>query len=201
MYSLTSFDFSTHFDDKMFSVEKWDEERPVSVVYYDGEKQDWYVKRFLPEMSVKPAGFIGDHEDSKLAFATSLYHPQARVKFNRRFKHSRDKEDELVDLREFIILKGVRALGNKLSSLPVTEVVLEPVNSELEALVATEVLKARKLDVEDESEDESIEPVEEPSVPQPLEVVPEEVKPVEVKFVIKRHKASDVDEDGQGSLF
>ena len=206
VYSLTSFDFSTHFDDKMFSVEKWDEARPVSVVYYDGEKQDWYVKRFLPEMSVKPAGFIGDHEDSKLAFATSLYHPQARVKFNRRFKHSRDKEDEIVDLRGFIILKGVRALGNKLSTLPVTEVVLEPVNSELEDSAASEVLEARKLDdVEDESADESadksVEQVEEPSVPNPLEVVPEEAKPVEVKLVIKRHKASDVDEDGQGSLF
>jgi hypothetical protein len=34
-----------------------------------------------------------------------------------------------------------------------------------------------------------------------LEIVPEEAKPVEVKLVIKRHKASDVDEDGQGSLF
>jgi len=202
VYSLTSFDFSTHFDDKMFSVEKWDEERPVSVVYYDGEKQDWYVKRFLPEMSVKPAGFIGDHEDSKLAFATSLYHPQARVKFNRRFKHSRDKEDEIVDLRGFIILKGVRALGNKLSTLPVTEVVLEPANSVLEDSATSEVLEARKLDdVEDEAADESVEQVEEPSDPNPLEVVPEEAKPVEVKLVIKRHKASDVDEDGQGSLF
>jgi topoisomerase-4 subunit A len=186
VYSLTSFDFSTHFDDKMFSVEKWDEERPVSVVYYDGDKQDWYVKRFLPEMSVKPAGFIGDHKDSKLALATSLYHPQARVKYNRRFKHTRDKEDEIVDLRGFIILKGVRALGNKLSSLPVTEVVLEPVNLELEASVASEIMEARKLN--------NVE--EDPYIPNPVEV-----KQEEVKLEIKRHKASDIDEDGQGSLF
>ena len=29
MYVITNFDFSTHFDDKMISVEKWDSERPV----------------------------------------------------------------------------------------------------------------------------------------------------------------------------
>jgi len=137
-------------------------------------------------MSVKPAGFIGDHKDSKLALATSLYHPQARVKYNRRFKHTRDKEDEIVDLRGFIILKGVRALGNKLSSLPVTEVLLEPVNLELESSVASEIMEARKLN--------NVE--EEPAIP-----IPVEVKQEEVKLEIKRHKASDIDEDGQGSLF
>lgn len=146
MYVITNFDFSTHFDDKMISVEKWDSERPVSVVYYDGEKTDWFVKRFLPENSSKPVSFIGDNKDSKLAFATSLYHPQARVKYNRRFKHTRDREDELIDMRGFIALKGVRALGNKLSSLPITEVLLEPANVELEAAVAAEVQEARRAD-------------------------------------------------------
>ncbi|PCJ82203.1 MAG: DNA topoisomerase IV [Bacteroidetes bacterium] len=146
MYVITNFDFSTHFDDKMISVEKWDSERPVSVVYYDGEKSDWFVKRFLPENSSKPVSFIGEHEDSKLAFATSLYHPQARIKYNRRFKHTRDREDELIDMRGFIALKGVRALGNKLSSLPITEVLLEPANEELESAVAAEILEARKAD-------------------------------------------------------
>jgi topoisomerase IV subunit A len=186
MYSLTSFDFSTHFHDKMFSVEKWDEERPVSVVYYDGEKLDWYVKRFLPEMSVKPAGFIGEHEDSKLAFATSLYYPQARVRYNRRFKHTRDKEDEIVDLRGFIALKGVRALGNKLSSLPVTEVLLEPANTELEVSMASEVMEARKMD---DLEEES-------AVHHQVEG-----KQEEVKLQIKRSKVPNANEDGQGSLF
>ena len=145
-YVMTGFDFSTHFDDKMISVEKWDSERPVSVVYFDGEKQDWYVKRFLTELSLKPVSFIGDNANSRLAFATSLYHPQARVKFNRRFKHTRDKVDEIVDLRGFISLKGFKALGNKLSSLPVTEVLLEPANTDLENAVALEILEARKAD-------------------------------------------------------
>ena len=74
VYVLTGFDFSTHFDDKMIRVEKWDAARPVSVIYFDGEKEEWYVKRFLPEASTKPVSFITEHESSRLAFATSLYH-------------------------------------------------------------------------------------------------------------------------------
>jgi topoisomerase-4 subunit A len=204
VYSLTSFDFSTHFDDKMSSVQKWDEARPVSVVYFDGEKQDWYVKRFLPEFSIKPACFIGEHEASKLAFATTLHHPQARVKYNRRFKHTRDKEDEIINLNEFISLKGVRALGNKLSALPVTEILLEPVNTALESASEPEPMVESVFESAPEPVQES-EPVFEPesepeSEPDPEPSVdPVPAKPSNIKLDIKRPKPSG--EEGQGSLF
>ena len=56
------------------------------------------------------------------------------------------RSDEIVDLRGFISLKGLKALGNRLSSLPVTEVLLEPANEDLENAVALEVMEARKAD-------------------------------------------------------
>jgi topoisomerase-4 subunit A len=148
VYVLTSFDFSTHFNDKVISVEKWDVERPVSAVYFDGAKEEWFVKRFLPEASSKPVSFISESPNSRLAFATSLYHPQARVKFNKRFKHTRDKEDELIDVRGFISIKGVKASGNKLSSVPVTEVLLEAPNTEMEEATSSEIISARQVDVQ-----------------------------------------------------
>jgi topoisomerase-4 subunit A len=193
VYVLTGFDFSTHFNDKMISVEKWDSERPVSVVYYDGDKEDWYVKRFLPEFSLKPVSFIGDHSNSRLAFATSLYHPQARVKYNRRFKHTRDKSDEIVSLRGFITLKGLKARGNKLSSLPVTEVLLEPANKELEHAVALEVLEARKADEMIEKSSQT--PPPEDSSPKEDYRDPEESDPSEDS------DSSEFGKNGQSSLF
>ena len=132
-YLLSGFDLNTRFDDKMIHLEKWNADRPVSVVYFEGEKQEWYVKRFLPELVQKPFRFIGDHEQSRLGVVTSLHHPQARIRFNRRFKETRDREDEIVDLRKFIAVKGLRALGNRLNSLPITEVILEPENEALES--------------------------------------------------------------------
>jgi len=131
-YLLSGFDLNTRFDDKLIHLEKWNADRPVSVVYFEGEKQDWYVKRFLPELVQKPFRFIGDHEQSRLGIVTSLHHPQVRIRFNRRFKETRDREDELVDVRNFIALKGLRALGNRLHTLPVTEVLLDPENETLE---------------------------------------------------------------------
>ena len=132
-YLLSGFDLNTRFDDKMIHLEKWNADRPVSVVYFEGAKQEWYVKRFLPELVQKAFRFIGDHEQSRLGVVTSLHHPQVRIRFNRRFKETRDREDEIVDLRKFIAVKGLRALGNRLNSLPITEVILEPENEALES--------------------------------------------------------------------
>lgn len=139
-YKLLGFDLNTHFDDAMISLEKWEQHKAISAVHYDGEKEDYYVKRFLPEASNKPVHFIGEHENSRLVCASTLYHPTARVIFNKKFKVSRDKEDEFIDLSEFIAVKGIKALGNKLSSLPVTDVVIEPADEEKEANAAAEFL-------------------------------------------------------------
>jgi topoisomerase-4 subunit A len=132
-YRLTGFDLSTRFDDKMIQLEKWHAKRPVTAVYYEGEKEDWYVKRFLPELTQKPFSFIGDHEQSRLGVVSTEHHPMVRIRFNRRFKETRDREDEIIDACDFIAVKGGRALGNKLSALPVTEVLLEAKNVDRES--------------------------------------------------------------------
>ena len=193
-YRLTGFDFNIHFDDKMISVEKWESEKPVSVVYFDGEKEDWYVKRFLPEASTKPVLFISDNEHSRLAFATSLHHPQARVRYNRRFKQTRDREDDILDIREFISVKGVKAQGNKLSSLPVTEVFLEPANAELEQ-AANEQFEAAKTPVAPETSPE-------PEAPEVTEAPETEVVvPKSDSSVLDDTPDPPVSDDGQASLF
>jgi topoisomerase-4 subunit A len=122
------------------------------VVYYEGEKDEWFVKRFLPEYSKTATGFIGEHEQSKLGVASTLHHPHVRIRYNRRFKHTRDREDDVLDLRGFISVKGVKALGNKLSSLPVTEVSLEPPVEELEQALEKELQAAREADEQREKE-------------------------------------------------
>jgi len=125
-YALTGFDLSTRFEDKMIHLEKWHAKRPITAVYYEGEKEDWYVKRFLPELTQKPFLFIGEHEQSRLGVVSTEHHPKVRIRFNRRFKETRDREDEIIEASDFIAVKGGRALGNKLSALPVTEVLIEP---------------------------------------------------------------------------
>ena len=132
-YALTGFDLSTRFEDKMIHLEKWHAKRPITAVYYEGEKEDWYVKRFLPELTQKPFLFIGEHEQSRLGVVSTEHHPRVRIRFNRRFKETRDREDEIIEAADFIAVKGGRALGNKLSALPVTDVLIEPRDEERES--------------------------------------------------------------------
>lgn len=125
-YELRGFDLSAHFDEKMIHLEKWEPQRPLSCVYYDAARETWFVKRFMVEPSSKVVRFIGEEEENRLGLATTLNFPQARVRFNKKFKATRNRPDEVVDLWDFITVKGIKAQGNRLNTLPVTEVLLEP---------------------------------------------------------------------------
>ncbi len=138
-YKLTGFDLSTHFEENMIHLEKWVPEKPIGAVYYDGEKEDFFVKRFLAEPTKTKTSFITEHENSRLWVASTLHHPHVCLKFNKRYKHTRDKEDQIIDLNEFIAVKGLKAQGNKLSSLPITEVTLEAPVDELEEKAEAEL--------------------------------------------------------------
>jgi topoisomerase-4 subunit A len=138
---------STHFDDNLIAVEKFIQEKPISTVYFDGEKESWFVKRFLVEPSKGPVTFISEHPKSKLGVATLMHHPTVYVRFNKKFKQAQHKMDESIQLREFIAVKGLKAIGNKLTSLPILSVdLLEPDEqreNESENLLQ-EMLKAKR---------------------------------------------------------
>jgi topoisomerase-4 subunit A len=163
-YKIIGFDLSTHFEDHMTHLEKWVPEKPISAVYWDPEKEHHFVKRFLAEPSTKAVSFISDHEDAELDVVSTQFHPVVSIRFNKKFKITRDKEDEKVDLAEFISVKGLKAQGNRLTSLPVTEVNLEEPDQEREEK-AWEKFKEEHLgskgveesegEVEEEEEDDS----------------------------------------------
>ena len=46
-------DLAMHFDDDMIVLEKWKPNKPISAIYFDGEKERYYVKRFLIEVTEK----------------------------------------------------------------------------------------------------------------------------------------------------
>jgi topoisomerase-4 subunit A len=112
-YRISGYDLSTRFDEELIHIEKFDPEMVVTAVYWEGEKEQYNVKRFHPELSAKPVEFITEHENSRLEFASTHPTPVAKIQFDKR---STDKEDEEVDLAEFIAVKGVSAMGNRLTA-------------------------------------------------------------------------------------
>jgi len=124
-YRLTNFDIANHFDDDLIHVEKWNPEHPISAVYFEGEKEMHYVKRFLIETkSDKKTIFITEHEKSVLDLVSTSFQPIAKIIYNKRLRETKNLADKEVNLAEFIDVKGMKSLGNQLTKLKVKEIEL-----------------------------------------------------------------------------
>jgi topoisomerase-4 subunit A len=132
-----------HFEESTTHIEKWMPEKPISAVYFDGDKEQWMVKRFLAEQSKGLVRFITEHPKSKLGVVSTLHYPKVYVRFNKKFKQAANKMDETVDLREFIAIKGVKAIGNRLTQLPILNLDLLEADQELENKANEEMMQSQ----------------------------------------------------------
>ncbi|EKF56005.1 DNA topoisomerase IV subunit A [Galbibacter marinus] len=119
-------ELTTHFEDNMIVLEKWNPKKPISAIYYNGEKELYYVKRFIIEQAEKEESFISDHPDSFLELVTTHWLPKIEIEFIKERGKDRKPNQELA-LEEFIAIKGINALGNQLTKEKVKQVnLLEP---------------------------------------------------------------------------
>lgn len=115
-YALQSYENIVRVDmDLLHSFEKFEPEKPISAVYYDGNSKNYYVKRFQIETREdgKQHSFISDHKDSKLIFASTSHNPIIQIEVLK--GKSKEKLIYDLDLVEFIDVKGWKALGNRLT--------------------------------------------------------------------------------------
>lgn len=125
-YRLSNFDLTTHFDEGLIHIEKWHPDRPLSVVYFDAEKDLHYCKRFLCEdKGDKRVSFISEAEGSYMDLVSTAYKPKARIIYNKQLKATKNLPDTEIDLAEFIDVKGMKAQGNQMTKLKVKEIVLD----------------------------------------------------------------------------
>ncbi|MFB9107568.1 DNA gyrase/topoisomerase IV subunit A [Flavobacterium gyeonganense] len=118
-------ELSTHFEEDMIVLEKWKPKKPISAIYYDGEKERYFLKRFLVENEGKEEIFITDHPNSQLEIVSTDYRPVAQLVFAK--VKGVQKEDLHIDVADFIAVKGFKALGNQLTTEKLRQVnLLEP---------------------------------------------------------------------------
>lgn len=113
-------ELTTHFEEDMIVLEKWKPTKPVSAIYYDGEKARYYVKRFMVENENREDSFISEHENSKLELISTDYRPVVEVVFAK--VKGVQKENLVIDLEQFITIKGIKALGNQLTADKVKQI-------------------------------------------------------------------------------
>ncbi len=107
-------ELTTHFDEDMIVLEKWNPKKPISTIYYDGEKERYFIKRFLVENENKEELFITEHEKSQLEIVSTDWRPMAEIVFTK--VKGVQKENQTIDLEQFIAVKGIKAIGNQLTT-------------------------------------------------------------------------------------
>jgi len=133
-------ELSTHFEEDMVILEKWHPKKPVSAIYYDGEKERYYIKRFLVETEGKDESFITEHPNSQMEIVSTDYRPIAELVFNK--VKGIQKENMTVDIESFIAVKGFKALGNQLTTDKVKQInLLESLPYEVPIEVVSEPLE------------------------------------------------------------
>lgn len=130
-YRLTSFDVSTHFEDDVLIIEKFQSNKVFTAVYYDGEQKSYYLKRFVFEATTNLTNFTAEEDGSKLVCLSTHQHPRFEIKFGGAHK---TRPVEVVSAEEFIAIKGVKAKGKRLTTFVVAGI------TELEPLIPDEEL-------------------------------------------------------------
>ena len=122
---LKSFDISTHFDDNMIIIEKHNPKKPISAVYFDGNKENFFVKRFLIENLSQKFTFISDHKKSYLEKVSTDWRPQLEVLYKK--EKGKERKKDIIDVENFIAIKGPKSIGNRLSANKINSVnLLDP---------------------------------------------------------------------------
>jgi topoisomerase-4 subunit A len=131
-------ELTLRFDDDLLVIEKWDKEKPLTAIYWEGEKELFYVKRFLIEQPDKEEVFITEHPKSYLEKIFTDYRPMAEIVYAKKRGEDR-KENTKINLENFIAVKGVAAMGNQLTKDKVLEInELEPLSHEKKLPIKTE---------------------------------------------------------------
>jgi topoisomerase-4 subunit A len=123
-FKFTSYDLMNHYEDNIRLIEKFDENKVYSAVYWDADQGYYYTKRFHFEYGIKETSFIGENEKSKLMYLFTDTYPRIKIEFGGKNKN---KEDQEILLPDFIGVKSYKARGKRLTNAEVKKIhLLEP---------------------------------------------------------------------------
>ncbi|WP_183576654.1 DNA gyrase/topoisomerase IV subunit A [Mucilaginibacter sp. X5P1] len=196
IYELTSFDLNNHFFDNMILIEKYDPEKVYTVVHYDGKSKNYLVKRFMFENTPpgKETSIISDENGSKMIFISGTSQPVARV--DQLKGKTQTPETVEINLAELIDVKGMKAMGNRVTIHTVQTVELLA-SSEPEPEPVAEVEETTE--VEEEIIEEA-EETEDTPIATEKSAKPEEVKSVESSEKSVESPKSEVVESSEESV-
>jgi topoisomerase-4 subunit A len=111
---LITFDLMNRFEDEYLVLEKWNPEQAITAIYFDGEKQIYFIKKFLLENTTNVQSFLpSDHPKSFLENVIVSNNATAEIIFVK--EKDKIKLPETINIDDFISVKGIKAIGNQLT--------------------------------------------------------------------------------------
>ena len=108
-------DLGMHFPPDLLVLEKWEPKKPLSAVYYDGSKDKYFGKRFLIEAADKEEVFIKEGSKNELIWFSADWRPVCTLQFTKP-RGGEAKPAQQVSFEDFIVPKGIKAMGNQLTT-------------------------------------------------------------------------------------
>jgi topoisomerase-4 subunit A len=116
---LSGCELSTHFEEDLLIIRKYEKASLFTVVYYDGMQKVHYIKRFQAEANEKPSRFIDEHPKNRFILLTENEFPRLEIKYGGKHKK---KTPEIIEVADFIAIRNIKAKGKRLSNLEVASV-------------------------------------------------------------------------------
>ncbi|WP_319479414.1 DNA gyrase/topoisomerase IV subunit A [uncultured Draconibacterium sp.] len=177
-FQLYNYDLSNHFQQDILVIEKFDARKILSAVYYDADQKYYYVKRFeIDEPEGKLIRFIGDNNDNKLISLTWVHYPRLELTFGGK---NAERENEIIEVAEFIGVKSWKAKGKRLSNYEVNNI------KEIEPVIKDDY---------DHHEEEGEEPEKEQD-----SKAEKKDDADDIPFEVNRPKKNEDDDDGRGQM-
>ena len=118
---LVSFDLGNRFDDEYIVLEKWRPNQPITCIYYDGEKDMYFIKRFLLENNTNLQTFMpSEHPKSFIERIIVSNNTTAEIIFAK--DKGKERDAETINIDEFIAVKGIKAIGNQFTKFKVKNI-------------------------------------------------------------------------------
>ena len=111
-----------HFDQVPMILERWVKTKPITAVYFDQEKERYFIKRFLIENENKEDVFI--KEGATLIFISTEWRPVIEIEFAKP-RGAEPLPNKVVNIEEFIGVKGYKAMGNQLTDKKIKNIALK----------------------------------------------------------------------------
>ena len=127
-------DLNLRIDTEQYAlVEKFIDNKPISIIYFDGQRERYFVKRFQFDILDKEELIISEHSKTKLTQVAYEWRPEIEIIYQK--KRGQDRvPNEYFDLNDFIAIKSHKALGNQLTKNTILEIKVKALPYEQEEI-------------------------------------------------------------------